>query len=166
MLTKRSGGMAYTQKKYIHGAPPPRISRFTLGDTSAEFEYAVSLVAQEAANITGRALEAARVAANQVLSRRIGGRQYRLKIRLYPHEVVREHRFMGFAGADRLSQGMRGAFGKPRGRSARVKRGQAVITVSVNEDKIDVAMVALKRASAKLPTRCRIVTEKSKLIDR
>lgn len=152
--------MAYTQKKYIHGAPPPRISRFTLGDTSAEFEYTVSLVAQEATNVTCRALEAARVAANQVLSRKISGGQYHLKIRLYPHEVLREHRFMGFAGADRLSQGMRGAFGKPRGRSARVKPGQAMITVRINEDRLDMAVEALKRAAAKLPIRYRIVTKK------
>ncbi len=64
------------------------------------------------------------------------------------------------AHADRLQDGMRGAFGKPVGTAARVKSNQAVIMVNVNEDGLEVAKEALRRGGAKLPMPCRITVEK------
>lgn len=150
-MGKNDWDMAYTRTEYIHRVQQSRISRFTLGDTTDDYEYVVSLVAPVDVQIRSKALEAARVTANRILTKRLGDRSFLLKVILYPHEVVREHKFMGFAGADRLSQGMKLAFGRPTGRAARVTAGQAVLTVYVDEEDVEAAKAALKRASKKLP---------------
>jgi large subunit ribosomal protein L10e len=109
----------------------------------------VLLKAKHAAKISSAALEATRVTTNKILEN--SGKSYMLTIRIYPHEIVREHKFMGFAGADRLSQGMKKAFGRPRKRVAKVSAEQTILTVHTNGEGIDVAKIALKRASKKLP---------------
>ena len=63
------------------------------------------------------------------------------------------------AGADRLQDGMRLAFGTPIGRAARVYRGRQIITVKTYPQFIEKAKEALRRASYKLPIPCRIVIE-------
>jgi large subunit ribosomal protein L10e len=150
-MGKNNWDMAYTRTEYIHRVPQPRISRFTLGDAASDYEYEMSLVASRAAEVSSKALEAARVTANRVLTRRLGDRSFLLKVVPYPHEIVREHKFMGFAGADRLSQGMKLAFGRPTGRAARVTAGQEVLTVLVDEEDVEAAKAVLERASKKLP---------------
>jgi large subunit ribosomal protein L10e len=119
----------------------------------------VSLIASSNVEISSKALEAARVTANRVLTKMLGERSFLLKVVPYPHEVVRQHKFMGFAGADRLSQGMKLAFGRPTGRAARVNAGQEVLTVSVDEQNVKAAKKALKRASKKLPIKYNIDVE-------
>jgi large subunit ribosomal protein L10e len=65
------------------------------------------------------------------------------------------------AHADRLQDGMKKAFGKPVGSAARVKAGQPIIEVGINENGIEVAKEALKRGQVKLPITCRIIVEKA-----
>ena len=151
-------GMAYTRREYVHSNPPNKVTRFTIGE-SGDYDVTVALVSNGAVEVTASALEAARVTANKVLTVATGGHGYFLRIVPYPHEIVREHKFMGFAGADRLSQGMKNAFGRPTGRSARISRNQQVIAIDVNKDKVDVAKEALKRASKKIPVSGKIVVE-------
>ena len=152
-------GQPYTRKEYIRGSPPPKITKFTMGDTKTTFPIHASLVAGEEAQIRHNALEAARVASNRVLSAKLGN-AYVLRIVPYPHTILRENKMIFGAHADRLSQGMRGAFGKPIGAAARVKIGQSIIEVGVNETAVEVAKEALKLGKDKLPIPCRIVIEK------
>lgn len=63
------------------------------------------------------------------------------------------------AGADRLQEGMRRAFGKPTGRAARVHDGQSILIVYVPEDGVETAKKALDTASTKFPMRTRITIE-------
>ena len=60
------------------------------------------------------------------------------------------------AGADRVSQGMRCAFGKNVGTAARVKRGQRVISIQFKPENYLVAKDALRKASMKFPTPCTV----------
>lgn len=152
-------GQPYTRKKYIRGSPQPKITKFTMGDTSASFEYQAFLIAQKGVQVRHNALEAARVATNRILSEKLGN-SYLLNILPYPHIVLRENKMIFGAHADRLQDGMRAAFGKPVGIAARVKTNQPVIVVNVNENGIEVAKEALKRGAAKLPVPCRIFLEK------
>lgn len=149
-------GRVTTRKEYIGGVPNPRITQFDLGNLNAEFPVEVSLLTKEKCNILHRALEAARVAANRYIMKKAGKSNYRLKIRIYPHAVVRENKQATGAGADRVSQGMRKAYGKPVGTAARVKEGQKIITIWTTPENVEHAKDALKRATAKLPTPCRI----------
>lgn len=152
-------GQPYTRKEYIRGSPPPKITKFTMGDTKTTFPIHATLIAGEEAQIRHNALEAARVASNRVLSAKLGN-AYVLRIVPYPHTILRENKMIFGAHADRLSQGMRRAFGKPIGAAARVKIGQSIIEVGVNETAVEVAKEALERGKDKLPIPCRIVIEK------
>jgi len=154
-------GVPYTRKEFIHGVPQPKITKFTMGDPSASFSCKLSLISLEKAQVRHNALEAARVAANRYLQDKVGEKNYYLRVPLYPHIVLRENKMIFGAHADRLSDGMRGAFGKPIGTAARVESNQPVIIANVNEDTVEIAKEALRRGASKLPTKSRIVIEKS-----
>jgi large subunit ribosomal protein L10e len=153
-------GQPYTRLKYIHGTPPPKISKFMMGDTRSQFEYRFSLVAQAPVQIRHNALEAARVATNKVLFDALGETGYKIHLRVYPHVILRENRMIATAGADRLQEGMRRAFGKPTGRAARIRAGQSILDVYVNSNAIEPAKQALRGGSAKLSVACVITEEK------
>ncbi len=118
---------------------------------NAAFDYEVQLIADEAVQISHLALEAARVAANRPLREKIDKEGYFLRILVYPHHVVREHRMMSFAGADRLQDGMRRAFGKPFSTCARVRQGQKLISIGVYKKQLPLAQRALRLAKMKFP---------------
>lgn len=151
--------MAYTRQEYIHRVPQSMISRFTLGDSTAEYEFVVSLIASKDARISSNALEAIRITTNKTLAEMLGEKSYLLKIIPYPHLVVREHKFMSFAGADRLSQGMGHAFGRPTKRVAVVRKGKKIISVFVNREGVDAAKKAIKKSSKRLPVKNKISIE-------
>jgi large subunit ribosomal protein L10e len=153
-------GQSYTRKEFVKGFPPPKINKFTMGDTKAKFEYEARLIASEKAQIRHNALEAARVATNRVLMDKLIN-NYLMRVLPYPHTILRENKMIFGAHADRLQDGMKRAFGKPIGTAARIKPNQTIITVNVNTEGIEAAKEALKRGSVKLPIPCRITIEKT-----
>jgi large subunit ribosomal protein L10e len=132
-----------------------------MGDTKASYEYKVSLVAQAPIQIRHNALEAARVAANKVLFDKLGETGYVVRLRPYPHVVLRENRMIATAGADRLQEGMRRAFGKPTGRAARIRAGQPILDLYVNQSQVDLAKEALRVSSSKLAATCKVTVERA-----
>ena len=157
-------GQAYTRKKFAKGFPPPKIVKFTMGDTKGTFEVEAKLVALKRAQIRHNALEAARIATNRLLVDKLVN-DYLMQVRPYPHIILRENKMIFGAHADRLQQGMRRSFGKPIGTAARVQPGQTIITVKVKAAAIDTAKESLKRGSAKLPIPCKITVEKTESPD-
>ncbi|WP_457620565.1 50S ribosomal protein L16 [Methanopyrus sp.] len=153
-------GPAYTRREYIKGVPDPKIQQFDMGNPAGDFDVEVSLVAKERAQVTHNALEAARVAANRYLTKTVGRQNYHLKIRVYPHHVLRENPLATGAGADRVQEGMRLAFGKPIGTAARVREGQRVVTVRINPENFEHAKEALRRAGMKFPFPFTIVIDR------
>jgi large subunit ribosomal protein L10e len=152
-------GQSYTRMKYIHGSPNPKVSKFNMGDLSTHFPRRIHLVSMEAVQIRHNALESGRVAANKVLFDKYGETGYRLELCVYPHIILRENKMIATAGADRLQEGMRRAFGKPTGRAARVHNGQSIYIVYVPVDGVDVARHACETAGTKMPMRTRITVE-------
>jgi large subunit ribosomal protein L10e len=57
------------------------------------------------------------------------------------------------AGADRLQEGMRKAFGKPIGLAARVNIGSVILELSVKSENLEKAKEAMWAASTKLPMK-------------
>ena len=155
-------GQAYTRKEYMGGVPAPRITQFDLGNPNGDYPVEFTLRVKELCQIRHTALEAARITANRLLTKGAGTNNYYLKIRCYPHNVLRENKLATGAGADRISSGMRAAFGKAVGTAARVHPGQAIITLKVPLSAVTVAKEALWSASLKLPTPCYVVVEKGK----
>ena len=151
-------GMPYTRKKYMGGIPGSKIVKFTMGNTSKDFSYTVELVNLKEANIRHNALESARIAANRTMEP-LGRENFFLKIIPYPHQIIREHKRVNVAQADRFQEGMKKAYGKPAMVAARIKNKQPIIIAEVDKGGIDYAKTALKRASAKFPSPCRIVVK-------
>ena len=152
-------GQAYTRKKYARGFPPPKIVKFTMGDTKATFDWEAQLIALKRAQIRHSALEAARVATNRILIDKLVN-DYLMLVLPYPHMILRENKMIFGAHADRLQQGMRRSFGKAIGTAARIEPDQPIITVRVRASALETAKESLKRGSAKLPIPCRIIVEK------
>jgi large subunit ribosomal protein L10e len=151
---------AYTRKDYIRKIPGSRIVQYDMGNLSAEFPLTVSLAVKKPTELSHNALEAARIASNRYMQRRSGRLGYHLKIRVYPHHIVRENPMATGAGADRVQDGMRKAFGKAVSSVAIVNADQKVVTIDTNKRYFKDAKEALRRAAMKFPVPCRIVVDK------
>lgn len=152
-------GPAYTRREFVKGVPAIRVTFFDMGDPKGDFPIEISLVAMENGQLRHNAMEAARVAANRLLETK-AEKKYHFKIRVYPHQVLRENPMAAGAGADRISDGMRQAFGKPIGSAARVFTGQRLMTVRIAKEFAAVAKEALRRASLKLSVPTKIIVDR------
>ncbi len=147
---------AYTRKSkfktkaFIKSVPPNKIAKFKMGDLFKKFEYELELTPKESLQIRHNALESARQVINRKLSILLGN-DYLFQIRVYPHHVLREHKMLTGAGADRMSPGMSNAFGKPVGVAAQLKKGQVILSISVNKSNIDKAKTAISLGKPRLP---------------
>ena len=152
--------MSYTRKEYMGGIPGSKIVRFTMGNTKESFPYRVRMVARKSGQILHNALEAGRIAAMRHLERRLERKNFMLKIVPYPHQVVREHKRVNVAQADRFQDGMKKAYGKPAAVAARVDRRDDVFWVEVEKKNIEEAKKALEKASNKMPISMKLIVEK------
>ncbi|MCJ7429087.1 MAG: 50S ribosomal protein L16 [Candidatus Nanohaloarchaeota archaeon QJJ-5] len=141
---------------YISGAPAPKITIFETGDKTGEYDSHIVLKVDEECCIRSNALESARVAANSYLSRNLTMEDYHLKVKPYPHHVLRHHPLAGVAQADRYYEGMRKPFGRPIGRGAIVDEDQEILLVRVDSSDTDVARKAADRAGMKIPVNFRV----------
>jgi large subunit ribosomal protein L10e len=127
---------SFTRKKYMGGVPGSQVIHYDMGDKSNNsFPIKVSLLVEERCQIRHVALEAARVTANRHLSADAGKMGFSMKLRVYPHEVLRENKQATGAGADRVSSGMRRAFGKNVGTAARVRAMQKIFKAKLRSRK-------------------------------
>jgi large subunit ribosomal protein L10e len=149
-------GQVYTRQEYMGGIPQCRITQFDTGNLRTVFPLSLSLSCEEAAQVRDTALEAARISAVRVMEK-TATNQFHLKVRRYPHQILREHKMAMGAGADRISDGMRGAFGKPVSHAVRAQIGMELLTISTTDDHLADAKEALRKASHKLPTPTRLI---------
>ena len=147
--------MAYSRKDFVPGAPNSKVARFTTGKPSDAYDYNIRLISEGRVQIRSNALESARVAANKKLAI-IGEENYLLTVRTYPHIILRENKLIATAGADRLQEGMRKAFGKPIGRAARIAIGQVILELSAKAENLEKGKEAIHAASAKLPMKTHV----------
>eukprot|EP00932_Pfiesteria_piscicida_P010659 SRR837773.21652.p2 GENE.SRR837773.21652~~SRR837773.21652.p2 ORF type:complete len:182 (+),score=79.54 SRR837773.21652:112-657(+) len=121
-----------------------------------EFPAAAHMVCDENQQVTSECLEAARIATNKYMITTAGRDFFHIRVRPHPYHVLRINKTLSCAGADRLSTGMRGAFGKPYGTAARVKIGQVLISIRTKEEKVQIAAEALRRAKFKFAGRQKV----------
>jgi large subunit ribosomal protein L10e len=138
---------------FITGIPGSKINRFEMGNPKGVFDTEITIVTDQDIQIRSNALESARVAANKILEDNLGVSNYRIKVRTYPHHVIRENVMATGAGADRVQMGMRQSFGKPMGTAARMKAGTKIMSVYINKNdtSMSFAKKAMKSAGVKLP---------------
>ncbi|KFM15355.1 50S ribosomal protein L10e [Marine Group I thaumarchaeote SCGC AAA799-O18] len=147
---RRANGQPYTRKEYIKGKPQIKIAKFESGQ-KGNYDFIVQLLINEKIQITHMALESTRLTANKTLEKTTGETGYFSKLRLFPHILLRENKMIAAAGADRLQEGMRRAFGKAVSLAARVEHGQCIMEMHVKKEHVEVAKKALKGACVKLP---------------
>ena len=148
--------MAYTRRKFMGGIPGSKIVKFTMGNTGKKFPMRVELINLMHGQIRNNSLESARIAANRQLELQLGHDLYVMKVVPFPHIVLREHKRINVAQADRFQEGMKRPYGKPTGTAARVKRGEPLIIIEVEQEGVEIAREALKRAMDKFPVPSRI----------
>lgn len=138
---------------YITGIPQSKIVHFDMGNPAGEYDSKAEIVYDEQIMVRHNALEAARIIVQKKLEKEVGLANYYFKVNVFPHHVMRENVTASGAGADRVSMGMRKAFGAPIGRAARVKDGQTIFTVKFesNDQRIKQIKNALRLAINKLP---------------
>ena len=150
--TRRS---KYKNKGFIKSVPAIKIVKFDMGDLKKKFSKEVNLISREPLQLRQNAVESSRLVVNRILIKDLN-KNYHLKIRIYPHHVLRENKMLTGAGADRMQSGMQKSFGKPMGISSRIKKGQIIFSVYVDKKDIDIARDALKKAIPRLPCKCSI----------
>ena len=148
--------MAYTSKRFARGTPNSKVARFTTGKARPDYDFMVKLVSEGRVQVRHNALEASRVAANKKLAL-VGEENYQLVVRSYPHIILRENKMIATAGADRLQEGMRKAFGKPIGLAARVGIGDTILELRIMSANLEKAKEAMKAGSTKLPMKTHAV---------
>ncbi len=147
---RRGNGQPFCRKKYIKGKPQSKIAKFQ-GGKAGDYDYCVQLLINEKIQVTHMAIESARLAANKAIETVVGESGYYSRLRIYPHILLRENKMIATAGADRLQEGMRRAFGKAVSLGARLRRGQCVMEMHVKKENLEAAKKALKGACVKLP---------------
>lgn len=150
-------GMPYVRREYIAGKPQSKIAKFSSGHARTDYDFKLELLVTENIQIRHNALEAARLAVNKRLAQ-AGEDTFFSKLKVYPHVLLRENKMIATAGADRLQEGMRRAFGKATGLAARLKPGQSIIEAYVLLGNLSLAKEGFKIASSKIgcPTEIRI----------
>lgn len=133
-----------------------KVIKFDMGRVNKVYTSVLQLNAGSSMNIRHNSLESARMTCNRYLEKTIPN-DYHLRVKVYPFHVLRENPLASGAGADRMSKGMKLAYGKPVGSAARVKEGQTVVELRIDQENIKVGREALSRAAKKLPCNCKVV---------
>lgn len=152
-------GKPSTRREYMGGIPASRITQFVLGNKTADFPVQLSLIAIEKCQVRHNALESARITVNRAMEKKVGSANFRVRIRVYPHVVLRENKQATGAGADRVSQGMRSAYGKNVSTAAILKPNQIIMTLETYEQNIPEAKIALRKAGIKIPSPCKVILD-------
>lgn len=152
-------GKPYPKSRYNRGVPDRKIRIYDIGNKLAAWDalpLCLHLVSDEIEQISGEALEAARIACNKYMIKNCGKENFHMRIRVHPWHVNRINKMLSCAGADRLQTGMRGAFGKPQGTVARVTIGSILMSIRTKEANLAHALEAFRRTKMKFPGRQKI----------
>jgi large subunit ribosomal protein L10e len=151
-------GQAYTRREYVKGFPPPKIVKFTMGDTKGTYDVEARLIATERKQIRHISLEATRVATNRVLMDKLVN-DYLMNVLPFPHVILRENKMIFGAHADRLQQVCADHLQNRRHSSQNRTWSNSYYSQSQSQ-RCRSCQRILKRGMAKLPLTCRIVIEK------
>ena len=150
----------YIKSRFCRGVPDSKIRIFDCGSKKMPvdtFPFVCHLVSDEKEQLSACALEAARVTSNKYMVKNVGKDNFHIRIRPHPYHVIRQNKMLSCAGADRLSSGMRGSYGKPMEMSARIAIGQIIESIRCRDNHGDAAIEALRRAKFKFPGRQKVM---------
>jgi large subunit ribosomal protein L10e len=145
----------FYSRKFAPGTPNPKVARFNTGKFRNDYDYMLELISDGKVQVRSNALEAARVAASKKVVL-VGEENFYLTVVSAPNLVLRENKMIATAGADRLQEGMRKAFGKPIGTAARVTHGSIILRMRIKAENLDKAKESMWAAATKLPMKTHV----------
>jgi len=151
------------KRDYIGAVPGLKTRQWNMGDGVKKFNTILDLLVKcgnKGVQIRDNALESARLTINRALIKDPGREGFFLKLRIFPHHILRENKQAQGAHADRIQTGMSHAFGQSMGRAARVRNGQKIFSVIVFEEDMEAAKDALLRAASRFPCGVRVISGK------
>jgi len=154
---------SYTRREYITGIPGSKIAQHDMGDLQADpddYPVKITLETEEEVQLRHGSLESSRLSANRHLLKELGEGNYKMQLRKFPHQVIRENKQATGAGADRVSDGMRQSFGKIVGTAARIGADEPIFTAYCTAEQAPVVKEAFRRAYNKISPPCRINVER------
>ncbi|WP_255198676.1 50S ribosomal protein L16 [Halorarius litoreus] len=155
---------SYTRREYITGIPGSKVAQYKMGRIDKEpddYPVQISLIVEESVQIRHGSLESARLSANRRMLKMLGEQgDYKMILRKFPHQVLRENKQATGAGADRVSDGMRQSFGKIVGTAARMQKGEQLFTAWCHPEDAATVKDAFRRAYNKITPPCRIKVER------
>ena len=157
-------GSKVMSKSYIKAMPPKKLVKMQMGKLKlyrdGKLNFVTKLVSKEGVQLRDNAIEACRQYVHNKLEKALKD-QFYFEVKPAPHHILREHKMLTGAGADRMSGGMQLSFGKSSGRAALIKPNQIIFSVATGTEKhMRLAQSLLQRVKAKLPCQSRIVIEK------
>ncbi len=147
----------YKSKNYVKMSQAPKITQYHSGNPSKQFDVKLFVLSERTIQLRDNAIEAARIVANKHLTDAIGDQNFHLVVVSYPHNILREHKLATGAGADRFSSGMQKSFGKPIGLAARIKAGDRIFEIHMQNEHLQEAKLAAVKIGKKLGIRTRAV---------
>ncbi len=141
-------------KNFIGAVPGLKTRQFNMGNGMKEFDTVVDLhvvCGSMGMQIRDNAMESTRLMTNRQLFKKLGKEEFFLKVRAYPHHILRENKQAQGAHADRIQKGMSHAFGKAIGRAVRVRNHQPIFSVLCMEENALKAKDCLMMAISRLP---------------
>ncbi|HIH09498.1 MAG TPA: 50S ribosomal protein L16 [Candidatus Diapherotrites archaeon] len=154
------------KRNYIGAVPGLKTRQWNMGDGQKQFDTIVDLkvgCGPRGAQLRDNAIESSRLMINRTLIKRVGKEGFFLKLRVYPHHILRENKQAQGAHADRIQKGMSHAFGKTIGRAARIRDGQVIFSALVMDADKDKAVESLMRAASRFP--CPVTTRIGKDVE-
>jgi len=145
------------RRNYIGATPGLKTRQWNMGNGNKDFDHILDLIVDESVQIRDNAIESSRIAINRYLVKHLGKEGFFFKIRTYPHQILRENKQAQGAHADRIQKGMSHPFGKPVGRAIRVRAGQKIMSVLVDEKDAQIAKKGLLRAKSRMTCKLHVL---------
>lgn len=137
------------RKSFVKSMPHNALNIFDMGNVKLQYEVRADLVSKVRSLIRDNSLESARQAVNKYLEKTLPN-QYRFKVLVFPHNVIRENKMIAGAGADRLQSGMAHPYGRPSERGATLRPEQVVFSIEAMEKDLESVTEAYRRAKVKM----------------
>ncbi|MFH1587326.1 MAG: 50S ribosomal protein L16 [Candidatus Diapherotrites archaeon] len=145
------------RRNYIGATPGVKTRQWNMGNGDKAFSHILDLIVDEGVQIRDNAIESSRISINRYLTKHLGKDGFFFKIRVYPHQILRENKQAQGAHADRIQKGMSHPFGKPVGRAIRVRPGQKIISLLVDEKDVKIGKEGLLRAKSRITCKLHVL---------
>ena len=151
------------RKNFVGGVPGIKIRQFHMGNGNRPYTHVVHYATKEKVQIRDNALEATRQSITRQLTKKLTNMNFYMKIRVYPQFFLRENKQAQGAHADRIQQGMSQCpFGKVVGRASRVRAGQKIFSILVDEPNVTFVKELLEKNNSKYPCQMKVIIEENK----